>query len=356
MPVPATFKAAVLHESGARHTIEERSLGPLEPGEIAVKITATAINPIDWKIRDLGWWIKEYPTVLGSDAAGEVAELGPDVSSVKVGDRVFFQGIIGSVDHSTFQQYARIPAALVSKTPPISDEAAAGVHLATMAALTGFYDSSGRGLPAPWDHDGDRVGNDKAIIILGGSSSVGQYAIQLAGRSGYELIVTNASATHKELLTKLGTNVVLERSPKAGANAFRDALGEIPLDFVFDAISSAETQKLGVEILQAAGPASGRQLVTVLEQDAEALALARSQEPAVEIKHVVGLGSAPNLRYLSEPFAKHIGGPTGWIGLHLFRPNSVTVVEGGLAKLDEALDKNKRGVSGEKVVIRPWDE
>ena len=215
MPVPATFKAAVLHESGARHTIEERSLGPLEPGEIAVKITATAINPIDWKIRDLGWWIKEYPTVLGSDAAGEVAELGPDVSSVKVGDRVFFQGIIGSVDHSTFQQYARIPAALVSKTPPISDEAAAGVHLATMAALTGFYDSSGRGLPAPWDHDGDRVGNNKAIIILGGSSSVGQYAIQLAGRSGYELIVTNASATHKELLTKLGTNVVLDRSPKA---------------------------------------------------------------------------------------------------------------------------------------------
>lgn len=175
MSLPSSFKAAFISEKGAKATIAERSLPQLKTGEVAIKITATAINPVDWKIRDSGMFVKEWPLVLGSDAAGQVVALGPETSRFAVGDRVFFQGIIGQIDSSTFQQYCKMPEALLSKTPNnITDEEAAGIHLTTVAVVTGFYDKSGQGLAAPWDEGGDQVGKGKSIIIIGGSSSVGQ--------------------------------------------------------------------------------------------------------------------------------------------------------------------------------------
>ncbi|KAL2840594.1 chaperonin 10-like protein [Aspergillus pseudodeflectus] len=352
MSVPSTFKAAILKEGGARHTIAERSLGPLGNDEVIIRITATAINPVDWKIRDCGYFLQTFPAVLGSDAAGKIVSVGSGVSDFAVGDRVFFQGIIGNYDAATFQQYCRMPAALVGKTPAsITDDQAAGICLATIAGVTGLYDKTGRGLaPPPWVEGGERAGNGKAIVILGGSSSVGQYVIQLARLSGYERIITNASLRHEERLKSHGAHVVLDRK-KAGAQDFVSALNGLPLDFVFDGISLGETQKLGVEILQTAGSKSC--VVTVLAADAEAQSLGSSKEPKVEIRQILGLGSKPELRYLSEPLMKRLGGENGWLATGQFVPNRTVVVDGGLEKIDEALDKNKAGVSGEKVIIRP---
>ncbi len=117
MSLPSSFKAAVVPEAGAQHKVVDRSLAPLAADEVAVKVTATAINPVDWKMRDYRIFIASYPTVLGSDAAGEIVAVGSSVTSHSVGERVFFQGIIGQIDSSTFQQYVKIPASLVAKTP-----------------------------------------------------------------------------------------------------------------------------------------------------------------------------------------------------------------------------------------------
>ncbi|KAL2847558.1 chaperonin 10-like protein [Aspergillus pseudoustus] len=352
MPVPSSFKAALLNEGSQKHAIAERSLGPLGKDEVAIRITATAINPVDWKIRDHGFFLKSFPAVLGTDAAGEIVSVGDSVSNFSRGDRVFFQGIIGNNDASTFQQYCRMPAALVGKTPAsIGDDQASGICLATVAGITGIYDKTGRGLaPPPWAEGGERAGNGKAIVVLGGSSSVGQYVIQLARLSGYERIVTNASLTHEARLKSHGAHVVLDRK-QAGPRDFISALNDLPLDFVFDSISMGETQKLGVDILHAANAQSC--VVTVLAADAEAQKLGAAKEPKVEIRQILGLGSNPALRYLSEPLMKNLGGEDGWLATEKFVPNRTVVVDGGLDKLDEALDKNKAGVSGEKVIIRP---
>ncbi|KAL3459759.1 chaperonin 10-like protein [Aspergillus heterothallicus] len=352
MSVPSSFKAALLNEGSPKHKITERSLGPLGKDEVAVRITATAINPVDWKIRDHGFFLKSFPAVLGSDAAGEIVSVGESVSGFAVGDRVFFQGIINNYDASTFQQYCKMPAALVGKTPAsISDDQASGICLATLAGITGLYDKTGRGLaPPPWAEGGEHAGNGKAIVVLGGSSSVGQYVIQLARISGYERIITNASLTHEERLKSHGAHVVLDRK-QAGPQDFVNALNGLPLDFVFDSISAGETQKLGVDILHAASVKSC--VVTVLAADSEAQKLGSSKEPNVEIRQILGLGSNPALRYLSEPLMKNLGGEDGWLATGKFVPNRTVVVDGGLDKLDEALDKNKAGVSGEKVIIRP---
>ncbi|KAH8651377.1 chaperonin 10-like protein [Xylariales sp. PMI_506] len=356
MGVPETFKAALVPEAGAKHIIGERSLPPLAEGEVAIKITATAINPVDWKIRDYKFFVDKFPAVLGSDAAGEIADVGAAVTDFTVGDRVFFQGIINKYDYSTFQQYCKMPAALVSKTPSnITDEQAAGISLASIAVVTGFYDSTGHGLaPPPWAPGGDQAGNGKAIVVLGGSSSVGQYAIQWARLSGFSRIVTNSSAAHVEHLKSLGAHVVLDRHTQSAVEDYVAAIGDLPLAFVYDSISTVPTVKLGVQVLQATGTQGGQVVTVGRNSDAELDALAQ-QEPQVTVKPILGLGSSPALRHISEPFAKFIGGEEGAIAKGLFVPNRPVVVPGGLAGLEDALALNKKGVSGEKVVIRPFE-
>lgn len=362
MSVPESHKAAVVPEPGAKHRVADRSLPALSSGEVALKITATAINPVDWKIRDYKVFIEKYPAVLGSDAAGTIAAVGPDVSDLSVGDRVFFQGIIGNYDASTFQQYCKMPAALVAKTPNnISDDEAAGIMVASVAVLTAYYDKTGHNLPPPWDKDGEQAGKGKALAILGGSSSVGQYAIQMAKLSGFDRIVTNSSAKHVEHLKSLGADVVLDRATHNTPEDFKAAVGDgqAPLAFVFDAISAKDTQILGVQILGAINNTQkDSHVITVQGVDAEAKELGEKKlgpDNKVEVKQVLGLGSLPALRYLSEPLARHLGGEDGYIARGRFVPNRPLVVGGGLAGLEDALEKNKKGVSGEKVVIRPFD-
>ncbi|PYH42541.1 zinc-binding alcohol dehydrogenase family protein [Aspergillus saccharolyticus JOP 1030-1] len=357
MSLPTTYKAAVLPAPYAQHTIEDRTLPTLEANQVAIKITATAVNPVDWKIRDYNVFLKTYPAVLGSDAAGEIVAIGPSVTSHAVGDRVFFQGIIGHYPASTFQQYCVMPAELVATTPAgISDDQAAGISLASVAVVTGFYDQTGHGIaPPPWTAEGGaEAGKGKAIAILGGASSVGQYAIQFARLSGFERIITTASAAHHEFLKGLGAHVVLDRQ-SATAPDFVAAAGEgVKLSYVYDAISVKETQKLGVEIAQAT-QGTTQAVVTVQAVDQEAAQLGQSQEPKVAVKPILGLGSSPALRHLSEPMVKALGGEEGWIAKGLFVPNRVRLIPGGLGAVEKALKTNKEGVSGEKVVFRPND-
>lgn len=359
MSIPPSFQGCEVLTPKAKLSLVQRSLPALGPNEVGIKITATAINPVDRKMRDHNAFIERYPAVLGSDAAGVVAATGSDVQGLRTGDRVFFQGIISNYNSSTFQQYCKMPAELVSKTPKnMTDEEAAGVMLATMAVVTAFYAQEGHGMTPPWGEGGRTAGNGKSIVIIGGASSVGQYAIQLARLSGYERIITNASSHNHEFLKKIGAHVVLDRSESTPAALF-EATGDYPLDFVFDGISASSTQTLGIQILLKAKVA-GSHLVTVHTvvpdvPDPEAKVLGQSQEPRVEIKQILGIGSWPALRPLSEPLAKALGGEDGYIAQGLFTPNRPHVVPGGLFAIEEAFALNEKGVSGKKVVICPHD-
>ncbi|KAF3400165.1 hypothetical protein F1880_008474 [Penicillium rolfsii] len=135
-------RVAVVSEPKAKQIVSDRDLEPPESGEIGIRVMATAVNPVDWKI----------------------------------------------------------------------DEQAAGVSLVTMAVLTAFYSDDGHGLMPPWKAGGDRAGAKAAIVILGGASSVGQYAIQFARLSGFEKISTNASTSRHAFLRILGAHVILDRN------------------------------------------------------------------------------------------------------------------------------------------------
>jgi D-arabinose 1-dehydrogenase-like Zn-dependent alcohol dehydrogenase len=315
-------------------------------------------------MRDWGIFIKEYPVVLGSDAAGKIAAVGDKVTGFKQGDRVFFQGIIGTQDGATFQEYAKMPAELVGHTPTnVSDDEAAGISLATVAVLTAYYHQSGLAIsPAPWQKGGGQFGKGKSIVILGGSSSVGQFAIQLARLSGFDTIVTGSSKAHHEHLKQLGATHVLDRSKASPADYAKTATSNgQTLSWVFDTIAQVSTHMEGVSILQTVnktGSDAGSTVVTVytpekqVEEAAKAGGAVKNGEE-VALKTVWGIGSNPDLRPIVHGFMQAAGGQQGWLANKQYFGNRPLVIDGGLEALDEAMDKNRDGVSGQKIVVNP---
>jgi NADPH:quinone reductase-like Zn-dependent oxidoreductase len=57
-------------------------------GEVVIKNAFVAINPVDWKIQTYGPPTQLYPDILGRDVAGEIVEVGPEVTRLRVGQRV----------------------------------------------------------------------------------------------------------------------------------------------------------------------------------------------------------------------------------------------------------------------------
>lgn len=350
MSPPSFHLAALLQSSDYKYNVTTRATPSISSDEVLIKVTATAINPIDWKLPALLGDALQYPTVLGSDGAGEIVSVGDAVKNFEVGNRVFWQGILGQPDNCTFQQYCKMPAVLVGKTPDnVSDTEAASVSLTTMAAATALYDPTGHGLPLPWSAGGDQAGHGKAIIILGGSSSVGQYSIQLAKLSGFEKIVANCSPTHFDLLRSIGATAVLDRSTASPAD-YKLAVGGLLVEHVVDAISSNATQNLAIDILH---EFEGGNVVTFLGPQSPVNIPNPNLQKPVELKSVVGLGSLPHLRYLSEPLFAAIGGEKGWLASGKLKPNKVDVVPGGLHSAEKAVEMNKQGLSGIKKVIQP---
>lgn len=380
MAIPTEQKAGLLAEAGKPVAVETRAVPTPGPGHVLIQVTAAAINPVDWKMRDgLFPASAELPVVLGSDGARRVAAAGAGVDHLRPGDRVFFQGRVGRSDLCVFQQYCICPAALVGRIPDaISEDEAAGVSLASICAVTMLFTVEGQGIApeAPQAAARDQVASDRlsakgrALLVLGGSSSVGQYAIQLARLAGFSVVVTSASAAHLESLRTLGATAALDRKT-ADVDDYVHALGGCPLDAIVDGISSEDTQNLAVSIWAAAADANGdskspwrpsRRISTgwypfdsATERAAKVNSSASLSSHPIEIRMILGLGHEPGVRPVSEWFYAAAGGEHGWLAKRQLRPNKVKVVDGGLNGLQEALELNKNGVSGYKVVIRPHE-
>ena len=130
-----TQKVLWLPEVGADFTLGEHEIPEPGPGEVLVQLQATALNPLDWKIQQSGFYmIKEYPAILGEDGAGIVRKAGAGVTNLTEGDRVsvslfrgpccrmliclftirFFQTSFGN-KYDTYQQYCLTEAAVAVK-------------------------------------------------------------------------------------------------------------------------------------------------------------------------------------------------------------------------------------------------
>ncbi|KAJ7682267.1 GroES-like protein [Mycena polygramma] len=175
-------------------------------GEVLVKIMSVGLNPGDWKQRAFDVRISKYPAILGNDVAGVIEELGPSVEGWQKGDRVFAQ------TGSGFQQYTVVPAALLIPIPEniTFDEVATFPIAFTTAAVRLFAPAPiGLGLNPTFSWDKPQQG--ESALVLGGATSVGQFAIQLFKFLGFTRIVVYASKVHFDYLRQLGATECIDR-------------------------------------------------------------------------------------------------------------------------------------------------
>ncbi|RDX56946.1 GroES-like protein [Lentinus brumalis] len=232
------------------------------PQKVLVKIAATTLNPLDWKIQAYGLYVQSYPHIAGCEAAGTVEEVGSEVQNLAKGDRILFQGDFANT-HATFQQYCVVPADRTSKCSHIPDnisfDQAASVPLGLATVATGLWslhpDARSVKWPALWEQECATKFAGKPALILGGSSSVGQYAIQLAKLSGHSPIITTASPHNAALLKSLGATHVVDRSlaPADVLCEIQKIAGGMPIEYVYDTISSTDTQVLAYDALAPGG-------------------------------------------------------------------------------------------------------
>lgn len=85
----ASQKALWLPRIGAKFVLGKNKIPEPGPGEVLVKLEASALNPLDVRIQKSGFFaVKEYPAVLGEEGAGVVQEVGDEVTNVTQGDEV----------------------------------------------------------------------------------------------------------------------------------------------------------------------------------------------------------------------------------------------------------------------------
>ena len=125
------MKAVRIHQHGGADALRlEDVLQPTAAaGQVLVRIEAAGVNFIDVYFRT-GLYAAPLPLTLGQEAAGVVEALGPDVSGIRVGDRVAWQGINGS-----YAEFAAVPVQQLVPLPDgISTKVAAAVMLQGMTA------------------------------------------------------------------------------------------------------------------------------------------------------------------------------------------------------------------------------
>lgn len=324
--------------------VEGRPVPAPGKGDLLVKIHATALNPVDWKIQKSGYFVKDFPAVIGSDSAGEVAQVGEGVTNFTKGDRVIHQGWFLENDKATFQQYAVVPAEIVSKIPDSwSYDDAATLPLGLATAACGLYNpvaEGGLGLPAPWTPEGKDKYKNQSIVILGGSSSVGQFAIQVARLSGFSPIITTSSLKHESFLVSLGATHVIDRSSTDVTKLIQKALPDGKTAVVYDSISLAPTQQVALDVLSP----NGKLLLTLPK--AEGLDFA---------DHTVSnvFGNVHAQRKLGVSMYSSL---LGLLEDGSIKPNRVEVLKGGLSAIPDGLERMAENkVSGVKLVVHPWE-
>jgi NADPH:quinone reductase-like Zn-dependent oxidoreductase len=235
-----TMRAVVLRAAGGPEqlVLEQIPIPAPGPGEALVRVYAAALT------RDeLEWPVDRLPAIPSYELSGVVAELGPGVDRLAVGDDVY--GMTAFDRDGVAADYAAIDAQLLAPKPrALSHPEAAAVPLAALSAWQGLF-----------EHGGLAAG--ERVLIHGATGGVGQFATPLAGRHGAHVTATT-SARDVQRARELGADVVIDRT----AGAWDESLE--PFDLVFDT-TGGERLRSSPGVLR-----DGGRLVSVAEEPPEA--------------------------------------------------------------------------------------
>ena len=250
------MKAVLIRKHGGIEALEIATLPKpkAEAGQVVIKVIAAGMNHLDtWVRRGLPGLTLPLPMVPGSDAAGVVDEVGPGVTGLKPGDRVFVApgfscgdcpecfagndplckdyGIIGEHASGTQAEYAALPAVNVMPLPDgLSFEEGAAFAL---VFLTAWHMLVGRAQV--------RVGED--VLVHAGGSGVGTAAIQIARLHGARVFATVGSDDKAARVRDLGADAAINYRNSDFLEEVRRLTGRRGVDVVIESVGQETWDK-----------------------------------------------------------------------------------------------------------------
>ncbi len=188
------------------------------PSDILVRVHAASVNPVDFKLRDGKLRLLRryrFPLILGHDCAGEVVQVGEDVTQFKVGDRIFSRPRNGRI--GTFAEFIAIDQSEAALMPPnLNYHEAASLPLVALTSWQALVDVA-------------QLKPRQQLLIPAGSGGVGTFAIQLAKHIGAE-VWTTTSGKNLEFVKSLGADHAINYQDEDFENRVNN------LDVVFDTL------------------------------------------------------------------------------------------------------------------------
>jgi NADPH:quinone reductase-like Zn-dependent oxidoreductase len=354
--IPETFLGVGYTRDGAGLPLEAVRVPVAQPaaGQVLIRVAASSLNPLEYKLADLNFMGRTPPVVLGLDLAGVVVAVGHGVSGVAVGDAVAAMadlngngGWVATGESGSEGGYALAQQFLTARKPPsLSFRDAAALPMAFLSAFAGLY---------PVLQPGDTV------YIPGGGGGVGHLAVQMAARALRAGLVISSGSTPQSiaLARQSGAHHVFDHKRDDIAAEIAKLTGGRGVDLVYDAtyseqgfIETAKTVRPGGSwIVLGVGPGKTTRLVETHSPVDAILAERRAKHVNVNL-----------LRYFSEPATLDSGARTflqrgmdlamewaqGLVVPHIGQTidSTVEAINAGLESL-----KAGRGVVGKVAVI-----
>lgn len=195
------MRAVVVNEFNATPTVKEVEIPEPGEGEVRVRVRAAAVNGFD--LGELhgfltGWFEHRFPLVLGKDFAGTVDAVGPGVTDLVEGDRVFGVVTKDYLGDGSFADYVTVPTSVgVARLPDDVDFLhGAALGLAGAAALACI--------------DAAEPAQGRTLLVAGATGGVGNQVVQLASQAGAHVIATGSSEPEQQLVRRLGAAEVVD--------------------------------------------------------------------------------------------------------------------------------------------------
>jgi alcohol dehydrogenase len=202
-----TMKALVLDEHGdldRLRVVTDKPVPTATPGHVVIRVRASSFNYHDvFTVQGMPGIKVPLPVVIGLDMAGEITEVGSDVSDWKTGDRVLVNplnpgvGLMGEMLDGGMAQYCRVSVKQLIALPE-------KVGFDEAAALPVAYGTAHRMLVT---HKTVKAGD--RVLVLGASGGVGTASVILAKRLGAEVIACAGSDAKAQRLKELGADHVI---------------------------------------------------------------------------------------------------------------------------------------------------
>lgn len=268
------MKAVVLHEYGGPDKLKYEDVpDPVAgEGEVLVRLSATSVNPIDWKMRSgeaKAHFPVEFPSILGRDIAGIVRSLGPGVIGFAPGDKVIALG------SKTYAEFAVVRAENLTHLPEGLDlvESAA----IPLVALTGEQLIS-RGV---------KIQRGQTILVSGAIGGVGRTAVFVAKKAG-AIVLAGVRKTQLKQAGDVGADEVIALDDEA-------AMAKVGL---LDAVADTVGYETAAILLGKVKP--GGVFASVLGPPVNT-----KMHPTVRIEPVRAVPDSHMLQILAEDVAAH---------------------------------------------------